>query len=504
MTAYPLEVEISIPNGKKYQQPTGFLINNEFVPSSDNQTIEVLNPGNAEPICSVHLASADDIDKAVDAAEEAFFKTWSKVSGKGRSEYLFRIADLIVKYSAQLADLEAIESGKPRDTNAIFDVLHSADVFRYYAGKAVGAQDGKTVETEVSKFTYTVYEPFGVCGAVIAWNFPMSTFAWKVAPCLAAGNTFVIKTSELTPLSALFMCKIFQEAELPAGVVNVTCGLGSVAGVKLSEHEKIHKISFTGSTAVGKLIQQSAAKSNLKYCTLECGGKSPLVIMEDADLEQAVKWAAFGIFFNKGEICTASSRIYVQESIYDKFLTKFKDHIEEAYVQGEQFVPGVNVGPTVCKAQQEKILKYIESAKKEGGKILTGGDIPKSTNPKGYFINPTVIYDCNQEMTVIKEEIFGPVVTVSKFTSDEEAIKLSNDSEYGLAAYLFTKDLVRSQNYIRNVQSGQVFVNYTFAADFRMPFGGYKMSGNGRELGEEGLRAFQQVKAVHINLTGSL
>lgn len=501
---YPTEVEISIPNGNKHLQPTGLFINNEFVASSDGKTIEVENPGSGETICSVHLASKEDIDRAVDVAEDAFFNKWSVLSGKMKSEYLFKVADLIVKYSSHLADLEAIESGKPKDTNAIFDVLHSADVFRYYAGKAVGAQDGKTIESETSKFTYTIYEPFGVCAAIIAWNFPMSTFAWKVAPCLAAGNTMIVKTSELTPLSALMMCKIFQEAELPSGVVNVTCGLGSVAGVQLSEHKKIHKISFTGSTGVGKIIQESAARSNLKYCTLECGGKSPLVIYEDADLEQAVKWAAFGIFFNKGEICTASSRIYVQESIYDKFLSMYKDHVEEAYVQGEQFVPGVNVGPTVCKVQQEKILGYIESAKKEGGRIVSGGKIPDNTNKKGYYIAPTIIADCNQSMKVVREEIFGPVVTVSKFQSDEEAIKLSNDSEYGLAAYLFTKDIVRSQNYVRKVQSGQVFVNYTFAADLRVPFGGFKMSGNGRELGDEGLKAFQQVKAVHFNLANKL
>ena len=498
------EVEIKIPNGTKYQQPTGLFINNEFVESIDGSTIEVEDPGLGETICSVSVAGNEDIDKAVDCAEDAFKNRWSGLSGKAKSEFLYKIADLIVKYSAQLADLEAIESGKPRETNAIFDVLHSADVFKYYAGKAIHAQDGKTIETETSKFTYTISEPYGVCAAIIAWNFPMSTFAWKVAPCLAAGNTIVVKTSEITPLSALFMCKIFQEADLPAGVVNVTCGLGSVAGVRLSEHMKVQKISFTGSTNVGKLIQESAAKSNLKYCTLECGGKSPLVVFEDADLEQAAKWAAFGVLFNKGEICTASSRVYVQESVYDKFLTMFKDHVEEAYVQGAQFVDGVNVGPAVCKAQQERVLGYIESAKKEGGRIITGGGIPSQTEKKGYYIEPTIIADCNQDMTVVKEEIFGPVIVVSKFKSDEEAIELSNESDYGLAAYLFTKDIVRSQNYIRKVESGQVFVNYTCAADFRMPFGGYKMSGNGRELGDEGLKAFQQTKSVHINLGAKL
>lgn len=503
MSDYPLEVEISIPNGNKHIQKTGLFINNEFVASSDNATCEVEDPATGNTICSVYLASEEDINKAVDAAEDAFFNSWSTISGKQKSEYLTKVADLIVKYADHLADLESIESGKPKATNAIYDVLHSADVFRYYAGKAVTAQSGKTVETELSKFTYTVYEPYGVCGAVIAWNFPMSTFAWKVAPCLAAGNTMVVKTAELTPLSALYMCEIFKEAGLPAGVINVTCGLGAVAGSTLATHKKVQKISFTGSTDIGKVIQKAAAE-NLKACTLECGGKSPLVIYDDANLDQAVKWAAFGIFFNKGEICTASSRIYCHESIYDEFLSKYKEFVEENYKQGDQWSEGVTVGPTVCKRQHEKILNYVNIGIKEGAKLVSGGKVPEGTNPKGYYIEPTILADCTQDMTPVKEEIFGPVVCVSKFSTDEEAIKYSNECDYGLAAYLFTNDITRSQNYIRKVQSGQVFVNFTFAADFRMPFGGFKMSGIGRELGDEGLQAFQQCKAVHLNLTAHL
>lgn len=493
--------DILIPNGNKRVQQTGLFINNEFVDSENK--LSVIDPGTGNSICDVSLASVEQINQAVDVAEKAFFEKWSVLSGKARSQYLFKIADLIVKHSDHLADLEAIESGKPKSSNAIYDVLHCADVFRYYAGKAVSAGNGTTVETETSKFTYTTHEPLGVCAFIIAWNFPMSTFAWKLAPALAAGNTCVIKTSELTPLSALRMCEIFLEAELPAGVVNVTCGLGAVAGDTLSRHTKIQKVSFTGSTGVGKIIQRAAA-DNLKVCTLECGGKSPLVVYDDADLDQAVKWAAFGIFFNKGEICTASSRIYVQDTIYDEFLAKYKEHVESNYKQGDQWTEGVNVGPTVSKDQQEKILGYIKSGIEEGAKLITGGKIPEHTNPNGYYLEPTILADCNQQMKVVREEIFGPVVVVSKFSTEDEAITLSNDCDYGLAAYLFTKDIQKSQKYIKKVQSGQVFVNFTFAADFRMPFGGYKMSGIGRELGDEGLKAFQQVKAVHINLSATL
>lgn len=496
-----MATEIVIPNGNKHVQQTGLFIGNEFVDSEEK--LSVLDPGTGSEICQVSLASVEHIDTAVELAQQAFAEKWSVLSGKARSEYLYKIADLIVKHSDHLADLEAIESGKPKSTNAIYDVLHCADVFRYYAGKAVSCSNGQTVETETSKFTYTMYEPLGVCGFVIAWNFPMSTFAWKLAPALAAGNTCVIKTSELTPLSALRMCELFLEAELPSGVVNVTCGTGAVAGDHLARHPKVQKVSFTGSTGVAKLIQRAAAE-NLKVCTLEAGGKSPLVVYDDADLEQAVKWAAFGIFFNKGEICTASSRVYVQDTVYDEFLAKYKTYVEENYKQGDQWTEGVSVGPTVSKAQQERILGYIQSGIEEGATLVTGGKIPEHTNPNGYYIEPTILADCHQNMKVVKEEIFGPVVVVSKFSTEEEAIKYSNESDYGLAAYLFTKDIGKSQRYIKQVQSGQVFVNFTFAADFRMPFGGYKMSGIGRELGDEGLKAFQQVKAVHINLSATL
>ncbi|GME74580.1 unnamed protein product [Ambrosiozyma monospora] len=330
----------------------------------------------------------------------------------------------------------------------------------------------------------------------------MSTLAWKVAPCLAAGNTLVVKCAENTPLCALYMGEIFKLAGLPAGVVNVVCGLGRTCGAALAAHKDVQKITFTGSTGVGQAIQKLAA-TNLKACTLECGGKSPLVIYDDADLEQAVKWAAFGIFFNKGEICTASSRIYVQDSIHDEFLQKYKEHVEKAYVQGDQWTEGVTVGPQISKVQKDKILSYVESGLEEGAKLVTGGKSPAQLS-KGYYIEPTILADCTQKMRVVQEEIFGPVVTVSKFHTDEEAIEMSNDCDYGLAAYLFTKDIQRSQKYVRQVQSGQVFVNFTFAADYRVPFGGYKMSGIGRELGEAGLAAFQQTKAVHYNLSGKL
>ncbi|QPG73084.1 hypothetical protein FOA43_000389 [Brettanomyces nanus] len=504
MMSYPTQVKITVPNGNHWNQKTGLFINNEFVPSSTGETIEVEDPGTGNSICSVYLADKEDIDKAVAAAKEAFDKAWTPLSGKQRGDILYKLAELFRENSSHLADLEALESGKTKNNNAIGDVLHSADVYQYYAGLAVTAKDGKTIETDPSKLTYTITEPYGVCAAVIAWNFPCSTFAWKVAPCLAAGNTIVVKTSELTPLSALYTCELFKEAGLPAGCLNVTCGSGKTAGAALTEHLDVMKVSFTGSTAVGRQIQVGAS-TNLKACTLECGGKSPLVVYDDADLEQAVKWAALGIFFNKGEICTASSRIYVQDNIYDQFISKYAKHVEENYIQGSQFTEGVNVGPQVSAAQKQRVMNYIQSGIDEGARLVLGGKTPESlSSSKGHYIAPTIFADCNQKMKIVQEEIFGPVVTISKFHTDEEAIKLSNDCVYGLAAYVFTKDIKRSQNYIRAVQSGQVWVNITFAADFRVPFGGYKMSGVGRELGEAGMAAFQQTKAVHINLSGHL
>ncbi|VEU22746.1 DEKNAAC103814 [Brettanomyces naardenensis] len=496
---YPTEVDITVPNGNKWSQKTGLFIDNEFVPSVKGETIEVEDPGTTKTICSVYLADKEDINKAVVAAKKAYYETWSHYSGQKRAEILYRLADLIKENSSHVADLESLESGKPKDNNAILDVLHTADVFRYYAGLAVGAQDGKTIETDPAKFTYTITEPYGVCGAVIAWNFPCSTFSWKVAPCLAAGNTLVLKTAELTPLSALYISELAVKAGLPAGVLNVTCGLGNTAGSALAEHPDVRKISFTGSTGVGVKIQEAGSK-NLKYCTLECGGKSPLVVYDDADFDQAIKWASFGIFFNKGEICTASSRIYVQDTIYDEFVKKLTKYVEENLVQGPQFKKGVNVGPQVNKKQMERVLGYIEKGVAEGAKIATGGKRATVEGETGYFIEPTIFVDCNQKMSIVQEEIFGPVVTVSKFHTDEESIQLSNDSIYGLAAYVFTTNIKRSQKFIREVESGQIFVNVTFAADFRVPFGGYKMSGRGRELGEAGLSAFQQTKAVHYNL----
>ncbi|ODV86292.1 hypothetical protein CANARDRAFT_196675 [[Candida] arabinofermentans NRRL YB-2248] len=499
----PLEVPITLPNGKTYQQPTGLFINNEFVASSDKETISVTDPGTGDEICSVYVASTEDVDTAVKVAREAYETKWKPLSSKQRSTILSKISDLIVEHSDQVADLEAIESGKPKSTNAIYDVLHAADVFKYYSGLAISAGNGKTIDSEPTKFTYTIQEPFGVCAAIIAWNFPVSTLAWKLAPCLAAGNSIIVKTAENTPLSALYLCKLFKEAGVPAGVVNVTCGLGRICGSALASHHGVDKVSFTGSTGVGKTIQRLAAE-NLKACTLECGGKSPLVIYDDCDLDQAVKYAAFGIFFNKGEICTASSRIYVQDNIYDEFLVKYKQHVEENYKQGGQFTEGVTVGPQVSEIQRGKILEYIQSGIEEGARLVTGGKAPEGLPAAGHYLLPTILADCNQKMKVVQEEIFGPVVTVSKFSTDEESIEFANDCVFGLAAYLFTNNIERSQKFITSVQAGQVFVNATFATDYRMPFGGYKMSGIGRELGEAGMAAFMQTKSVHINYGSKL
>lgn len=499
----PLDIEITLPTGDKYTQPTGLFINNEFVKSIKGETIETVNPATGEVICPVYLADVEDTDVAIAAARECFETVWFNTAGYERSKYLYKIATLMEENKEILADIEALDSGKPRKSNAIYDVLHCIDVIKYYAGVATTAQSGKTIESTPDKFTYTVHEPFGVCGQIIPWNYPLAMAIWKIAPALSAGNVVVMKTSENTPLSLLYLCKLVKESGLPKGVINVICGLGRTCGSHLASHMDIDKVSFTGSTAVGKLIQQLAS-SNLKAVTMECGGKSPLIIYDDCNFEQAVKWAAFGIMYNMGQICTGSSRIYVQDTIHDKFVEALAKHVKEIYVQGDPFTDGVQVGPQVSKIQQERVLGYINSGIEEGATVALGGKIPEGFPEASCFIEPTIFSNVNQNMKIVREEIFGPVVTVGKFSTEKEAIELANDTIYGLAAYVFTENVRKAQHFARKVKSGQIYVNETNASDFRVPFGGYKLSGFGRELGEYGISMYTQAKAVHINIDREL
>ncbi|KAG7195887.1 uncharacterized protein KQ657_002272 [Scheffersomyces spartinae] len=494
----PLEVDVTLPDGTKVQQPTGLFINNEFVKSKSGATLDSINPSTGEVNSAVYAAEEEDIDIAVAAARKSF-KSWKKSTGVDRGNLLFKFADLLEKNKDLLAALEAWDSGKAKYTNAIFDVEEAIRVFRYYAGWADKIQ-GKLIQNDPKKLAYTIHEPIGVCGQIIPWNYPILMAVWKIAPAVAAGNTLVLKTSEITPLSLLHLGKLWVEAGFPAGVLNIVTGYGAVAGNALASHLDVDKIAFTGSTATGRLIQK-AASSNLKAVTLECGGKSPLIVMPDADIEQAVKWAAIGIMTNQGQVCTSTSRIYAHEDIYDDFVKKFADHVLAEYKQGNVFGQDSVVGPQISKVHHDKIMSYIDIGKKEGAKVVIGGEKNEEGDLKnGYFIKPTIFSDCKPDMRIINEEIFGPVVAVSKFKTDEEVLEWANQTDYGLGASIFTKDIVRAHQFAADLEAGMVWINSSNDSDLHVPFGGVKMSGFGRELGEYGLTMYTQAKAVHVNM----
>ncbi|ODV89859.1 hypothetical protein CANCADRAFT_1594 [Tortispora caseinolytica NRRL Y-17796] len=487
-------IELTLPNGVKYTQPTGLFINNEFVPSKAGGTIESINPSTAKPICSVFAGDETDVDIAVAAAKKAY-KSWKKVTPTERGAILYKFADLAEKNFDLLTAVEAFDAGKPAKQNSANDVTELINVFRYYAGYA-DKVSGRTISSTSEKFAYTVREPLGVCGQVIPWNFPLLMAAWKIAPALAAGNTVVMKPSEFTPLSILVLMTFAAEAGVPAGVLNVVNGLGSIAGAALVSHPDVAKVAFTGSTATGKRIMQTAA-GTLKKVTLECGGKSPLIIFDDADLDSAVMWAHIGIMYNSGQVCTSTSRLYVHEKVYDEFCTKFVEHVKKASVIGDVFDDSTFHGPQVSKPQFDKIMSYIDIGKKEGATVALGGE---AIDREGYFIYPTVFTHVNDNMRIVKEEIFGPVVAIGSFTSEEDVIERCNASEYGLGAAVFSKDVARAHRVSGELEAGMVWINSSNDSDFRIPFGGYKLSGMGRELGIEGIDNYTQVKAVHVNI----
>lgn len=492
-------VTVQLPDGTTYEQPTGLFINNEWVPAIKGETFELICPATEEPICAVQRAYAEDVDVAVAAARAAFEGGWKDTPGDERGLLLYKLAELMGKYEDELAAIEAHDSGKPKALNALGDVTESAACFRYFAGWA-DKVTGKHIPLGKNKFAYTIHEPYGVCGQVIPWNYPIAMAAWKLGPALAAGNCVVLKTSEITPLSMLWFGKLVKEAGFPPGVVNILSGYGVDAGAHLASHMGVDKIAFTGSTATGQVIQKLAA-SNMKAVTLECGGKLPLIVFNDADLDQAVKWAAIGIMLNQGQICTSTLRIYIQLGVYDQFLAAFKEHVEAEYSQnqGLPFTPSVIVGPQVSKMQYDKIMGYLDKGKQEGARVVTGGARPAGVD-KGYYIAPTVFADCTPEMTIIREEIFGPVVLCSKFESEEEVVKFANLLQYGLGAAIFSENVAKCHAVARDLQAGMVWINSSNDLDIHVPFGGVKMSGVGRELGEYGLSIYTQAKAVHVNM----
>ncbi|PYH48330.1 aldehyde dehydrogenase family protein [Aspergillus saccharolyticus JOP 1030-1] len=479
----------------KYEQPLGLFINNEWVKGVEGKTFETINPSTEKPIVSVHEATEKDVDLAVAAARKAFEGSWGHVHPHQRGRYLVKLADLFERDLDILTAIEALDNGKSVSM-ARGDVTAAAKCLRYYGGWADKVH-GQTIDTNNETFAYTRHEPIGVCGQIIPWNFPLLMWSWKIGPALATGNTVVLKSAEQTPLSALYAAKLVKEAGIPAGVVNIISGFGRVAGAAISSHMDIDKVAFTGSTLVGRMIMQAAAKSNLKKVTLELGGKSPNIIFNDADIDNAITWANFGIFYNHGQCCCAGSRLLVQEGIYDKFVARLKERSAQNKV-GNPFDKDTFQGPQVSQLQFDRIMEYIDHGKQAGATVAVGGE---RHGNEGYFIQPTVFTDVTSDMKIVQEEIFGPVVTVQKFKDVEDAIKISNNTSYGLAAGIHTKDINTALRVANQLRAGTVWVNSYNLIDTQVPFGGFKESGIGRELGSYALENYTQIKAVSFRLT---
>jgi aldehyde dehydrogenase (NAD+) len=475
--------------------PTKLLINNEWVESVSGKRFETINPATGEVICDVAEADAADVDKAVAAARQAFNRgEWRQMSASRRGELLHKLADLIEHNLDELARLETLDNGKPlHDSRG--DIQLVIACYRYFAGWADKVH-GKTIPINGPYFCYTRHEPVGVVGQIIPWNFPLLMQAWKLSPALATGNTVVMKTAEQTPLSALRIGELIIEAGFPPGVVNILSGYGPTAGAAIARHMDIDKVAFTGSTEVGHLIMEAAAKSNLKRVTLELGGKSPNIVFADADLDKAIEGAHDALFFNQGQCCVAGSRLFVEERCYDEFVAKSVERAKNRVV-GDPFDPKTEQGPQVDKDQFDKVMGYIEVGMREGAQMLCGGN---RVGDKGFFIEPTVFTDVRDDMKIAQEEIFGPVMSIIKFKDVDEVIQRANSTMYGLAAGVWTKDITKAHAIANNVRAGTVWVNCFDVFDAAAPFGGFKQSGIGRELGEYGLQQYTEVKTVTIKL----
>ncbi|KAK4935859.1 aldehyde dehydrogenase (NAD(P)(+)) ald5 [Elasticomyces elasticus] len=481
-----------------YDQPTGLFIDGKWVKGVEGKTFETINPTNEKPIVAVHEAGPEDVDAAVKAARKAFNGVWAQTLPSVRGQLLTKLADLFDEYSDTLAAIESLDNGKALSMAKV-DVQLSSGCLRYYGGWADKIH-GKTIDTDPETFNYTRHEPVGVCGQIIPWNFPLLMWSWKIGPAIATGNTVVLKTAEQTPLSALYAATLIEKAGIPAGVVNIISGFGKTAGAAIASHMDIDKVAFTGSTVVGRTILQAAAKSNLKKVTLELGGKSPNIVFNDANIEDAISWVNFGIFFNHGQCCCAGSRIYVQSGIYDKFVEQFRQRTAKNVV-GDPFKQDTFQGPQVSKLQFDRIMEYIQSGKEAGAKVETGGD---RHGDEGFFIQPTIFSNVSPDMKIMQEEIFGPVCTISKFETEEEVIKSGNETTYGLAAAVHTQNLNTALRVANSLKAGTVWVNNYNMISYQVPFGGFKESGIGRELGKYALANYTQVKSVRVRLGGAL
>jgi aldehyde dehydrogenase (NAD+) len=480
-------------------EPGKLLIGGEWREPAGGKTFETVNPATGEVLTTVAEGSPADVDAAVQAARKAFDDMagpWRKMSASERGRLLWKIAELVEQNIDELAQLETLDNGKPIFESRYVDIPMVADVFRYYAGWATKIH-GETVNINEGAFTYTLREPVGVVGAIVAWNFPLLLASWKLGPALACGNTVVLKPAEQTPLTALRFGELCRQAGLPPGVLNIVTG-GPETGKALVQHSQVDKVAFTGSTMVGKEIMRSAADT-LKRVTLELGGKSPNIVFADADLDSAVKGAINGIFYGKGEVCCAGSRLFVEKKVEDEFLGKLVERVKKLR-PGDPLDPKTKLGAIVSEQQMKTVLGYIEAGKNEGAQVVIGGNRVEIGNGKGYFIEPTIFGGVRNDMKIAQEEIFGPVLATLAFDSIDEVAELANRNPYGLAAAIWTRDIKKAHALSRRLRAGTVWINTYGLMDAALPFGGFKQSGFGRELGMHAIEHYTELKSVWLSL----
>ncbi len=470
-------------------------IGGRYAAATSGETFESLNPATGEAICRIQVAGQQDVDAAVAAAQKGF-ETWSAMTGAARGRVLNDAARILKERNRELAELEVLDSGKPIQEAEVVDVISGADCIEYYAGLAAGIK-GEHIDLG-SAFAYTRREPLGVCAGIGAWNYPIQIACWKSAPALACGNAMIFKPAELTPLTALKLAEIYSEAGLPDGVFNVVQGFGAT-GQMLTRHPGIAKVSLTGEVGTGKRVMADAAET-LKEVTLELGGKSPLIVFEDADLDNAVSAALMANFYTQGEICSNGTRVFVQSSIMEAFQEKLVARVSRMKI-GDPMDPDTHVGALISREHTEKVLSYIDIGRKEGAEVIVGGGRPSDPAlAGGNFVEPTVFAACKDEMRIVREEIFGPVMALLSFEEEAEVVSRANDTDFGLSAGVFTRDLARAHRVIAKLQAGTCWINNYNITPIEMPFGGYKQSGLGRENGSAAIEHYTQIKSVYVEL----